>query len=339
MQATRYLVRKVILFMVISLDGFVGGPKGELDWEVRDEEVSRYLVGDLLSTGDALLLGRVLYQVFWQAWPAMASNPSSPKELVEFAHWIEDSPKIVFSTALREAEWKNSRVVSVFVQEYIPGDVTANHGFAAYFDPQSMPHCIVTYRRLSEWPRDSPGIASMAISVCEPELVELTTKFFSGLKFHGVVQAEFKRDPRDHRWKIMDVNPRAWASNRLATASGCNIPYAAYADYEGIPLQESYMRPQVRWVNFVDTAFAFLSRWRQSGLSLSDLRIPRSEKMTYAVFDWNDTKPFIWFLRNVGWASRLRSAVRSPSGWGEGKTASARVMVDAHGEAKLHSRQ
>jgi dihydrofolate reductase len=123
-QATRYLVRKVILFMVISLDGFIGGPKGELDWEVRDEEVSRYLVGDLLSTLDTLLLGRVLYQVFRQAWPAMASNPSSPKELVDFAHWIEDSPKIVFSTTLSEAEWKNSRLVSVKGDDDIREEVT-----------------------------------------------------------------------------------------------------------------------------------------------------------------------------------------------------------------------
>jgi predicted ATP-grasp superfamily ATP-dependent carboligase len=231
------------------------------------------------------------------------------------------------------------RGVSVFVQEYIPGDVTANHGFAAYFDRRSMPHCIVTYQRLSEWPRDSPGIASMAMSVSEPELAELGARLFSGLEFHGIVQAEFKRDSRDHKWKIIDVNPRAWTSNRLATASGCNIPYAAYAEYCGIPLQESYMRPQVRWVNFVDTAFDFLNRWRQGGLSLSDLRFPGREKVTYAVFDWNDPKPFVWFLRNIGWASRLGRAVRSQSGWGEEKTASDRAMLDAPGEAKLHSRQ
>src|ERR1700674_3497206 len=106
-------MRKVILFMAVSIDGFVGGPKGELDWEVRDEEVSRYLVTDLLSTVDTMLLGRLLYQGFEQAWPAMASNPSSPKDLVDFAHWIEDSPKIVFSKTLKNVAWRNSRLVSV----------------------------------------------------------------------------------------------------------------------------------------------------------------------------------------------------------------------------------
>jgi dihydrofolate reductase len=117
-------MRKVILFMVYSLDGFVGGPKGELDWESRDEEVSRQLVPEFLSTVDTMLLGRVLYQGFQQAWPAMAKNPASPKELVDFARWIEDTPKVVFSKTLGNVEWKNSRLVSVKSDDDIAKEVT-----------------------------------------------------------------------------------------------------------------------------------------------------------------------------------------------------------------------
>jgi len=109
--------------MVVSLDGFVGGPNGELDWEVRDEEVSKSLIGDLLATVDTMLLGRVLYQGFQQAWPAMASNPSSPKELVDFAHWIEDTPKVVFSKTLGKTEWQNSRLVSVKTDDDVEKEV------------------------------------------------------------------------------------------------------------------------------------------------------------------------------------------------------------------------
>ncbi len=114
----------MILFMVYSLDGFVGGSKGELDWESRDEEASRQLIPELLSTVDTMLLGRVLFQGFQQAWPAMASNPSSPKELVDFAHWIEDTPKVVFSRTLEKVEWKNSRLVSVKNDDDIAKEVT-----------------------------------------------------------------------------------------------------------------------------------------------------------------------------------------------------------------------
>ncbi len=109
--------------MVLSLDGFVCGPNDELDWEVRDEVVSRHLIPDLLSTVNTMVLGRVLYQGFEQAWPAMAKDPSSPKDLVDFAHWVEDSRKIVFSKTLETVGWKNSRLVSVKDDEDIVTEV------------------------------------------------------------------------------------------------------------------------------------------------------------------------------------------------------------------------
>jgi dihydrofolate reductase len=63
---------------------------------------------DLLTTVDTMILGRILYQGFQQAWPAVATTPSMPKELIDFAHWIEDSPKYVFSRSLDSLDWENS---------------------------------------------------------------------------------------------------------------------------------------------------------------------------------------------------------------------------------------
>lgn len=117
-------MRKVILFMVMSVDGFVAGADGKLDWENMDPEVSMYMIPELLGTVDTMLLGRVLYQGFSQAWPAMASNPKAPKELVDFAHWIENTPKIVFSKSLGDPGWKNARVVIAGSDEDIVNEVT-----------------------------------------------------------------------------------------------------------------------------------------------------------------------------------------------------------------------
>ncbi len=108
----------------MSLDGIISGPKGELDWaNMSDETIGRYLIPDLLTTVDTMVLGRVLYQGFQQAWPAMAKDPKSPKDLVEFAHWIEDSPKIVFSHTEQKLDWKNSRLVAVKSDDNITGEV------------------------------------------------------------------------------------------------------------------------------------------------------------------------------------------------------------------------
>lgn len=86
--------------MVISLDGFVGGPQSELDFEIRDEEIGRFLIPALLQNVDSMVMGHGLYKGFTQAWPAMAKDLNSPADLVEFAQGVENSPKYVFHTPL-----------------------------------------------------------------------------------------------------------------------------------------------------------------------------------------------------------------------------------------------
>jgi dihydrofolate reductase len=118
-------MRKVILFMHLSLDGFIARPNGEMDWAtMNDHEMGKYLIADLLSGVDSMLLGRVLYQGFEKTWPSVATSPSNPKELIDFAHWIEDSPKIVFSKTLERVEWKNSNLVKVKDNEGIAEEIS-----------------------------------------------------------------------------------------------------------------------------------------------------------------------------------------------------------------------
>lgn len=105
-------MRKVILTMHISLDGFVGGPNGELDWVTMSEEIDDSSLPELIERADTCLLGRVLYQGFYSYWPdAPAKNPNLSKSEVEFSKWIDQAHKVVFSTTLDKAEWNNSRLV------------------------------------------------------------------------------------------------------------------------------------------------------------------------------------------------------------------------------------
>jgi dihydrofolate reductase len=102
-------MRKVILFMHVSLDGFVCGPGDEMDWTTMDDDgIGAFLIPDLQNTVDTMLVGRKLYQGFEQFWPTVPENPGSKPELVAFAHWMADTPKLVFSNTLKEVKWKNS---------------------------------------------------------------------------------------------------------------------------------------------------------------------------------------------------------------------------------------
>ena len=62
-------MRKVILSNLVTLDGFFAGPNGELDWFIVDEEFNQY-ANDLLSKVDAILFGRLTYQLLADYWPA-----------------------------------------------------------------------------------------------------------------------------------------------------------------------------------------------------------------------------------------------------------------------------
>ena len=111
-------MRKVILSNSVTLDGFFEGPNKELDWHIVDEEGKEYAI-DLLGNVDALLFGRVTYQLMADYWPAAATNPSTPKSDLEIADKMNNLPKIVFSKTLQEVKWNNSRLVKENIAEEI----------------------------------------------------------------------------------------------------------------------------------------------------------------------------------------------------------------------------
>ncbi|MGP0017849.1 MAG: dihydrofolate reductase family protein [Candidatus Sulfotelmatobacter sp.] len=116
-------MRRIIWLVDMSLDGFMSGPKGELDWAAAqmDDEMWEGL-NELLRRVDAALFGRVTYQDFeryWRYWPGVPGTPASPKNELNFSRWIEATPKIVASTTLRELGWKNSTLLSGSVADGI----------------------------------------------------------------------------------------------------------------------------------------------------------------------------------------------------------------------------
>ena len=105
--------------MHMSLDGFVSGPGGELDWVgagIDDDELWEDIM-QLMSAADAALFGRVTYQMFEQYWPEVAANPARPNHERDFSRWINETPKIVCSRTLSKLTWGKSAVLSEEVAE------------------------------------------------------------------------------------------------------------------------------------------------------------------------------------------------------------------------------
>jgi dihydrofolate reductase len=97
-----------------SLDGFFEGPKKELDWHVVDEEFIRY-AGELLMSADALLFGRVTYQIMAEYWPTEAAKSYAPL----IADRMNTLKKYVFSPMLDKAEWQNSTIIGGNIGEAV----------------------------------------------------------------------------------------------------------------------------------------------------------------------------------------------------------------------------
>jgi dihydrofolate reductase len=114
-------VRKIIVSMRVTLDGFIAGLHGELDWmeEFFDEALANY-ESKLQKTVDTTLFGRETYQGFESYWPKVALDPASPRGLAEYAQQLNAMRKIVFSKTLSRAEWNNS----VLVREIDPEEIT-----------------------------------------------------------------------------------------------------------------------------------------------------------------------------------------------------------------------
>jgi dihydrofolate reductase len=109
-------MRKLIYSMGVSLDGFIAGPGGEIDWSAPDEELHRFHNEQTRELG-AQLCGRRLYEemVYWETADA---NPSATEVEREFARIWQDLPKIVFSATLERVEG-NARLATEGVAEEV----------------------------------------------------------------------------------------------------------------------------------------------------------------------------------------------------------------------------
>src|SRR5215208_1487069 len=99
-------MRKIILFNMVTVDGFIAGPKGNIDWHQVDDEFNEFALEQGQSAG-GLIFGRVTYQLMANYWPTPAAVQDDP----QVAAMMNAIPKIVVSRTLETAEWNNTRLL------------------------------------------------------------------------------------------------------------------------------------------------------------------------------------------------------------------------------------
>ena len=97
--------------MHVSLDGFVAGPNGEMDWIKVNEEIFDH-VGKRIRQSDTALYGRVTYQMMENYWPTAADKPNPTKHDIEHSKWYSKVHKVVLSKTLKNAGLTNTTIIS-----------------------------------------------------------------------------------------------------------------------------------------------------------------------------------------------------------------------------------
>ena len=111
-------MRKVVLFLHQSLDGYCATAKGGLEWIPHNEGFEKY-AERIVQTVGSPMYGRVTYELMKSYWPALLNDPSASEHNKEHAQWLDQVEKIVFSTTLVKQDWNNTTVISDNVEEAV----------------------------------------------------------------------------------------------------------------------------------------------------------------------------------------------------------------------------
>ncbi|MFJ6939609.1 dihydrofolate reductase family protein [Streptomyces sp. NPDC101132] len=110
-------MRKIIMMMSVSLDGYFEGPNREIDWHRVDDELHGHFNQRLRAMG-GFLSGRVTHELMAGFWPDADADPDAPAPVAEFAGIWRDMPKTVYSRTLERADWNTT-----VKREVVPAEV------------------------------------------------------------------------------------------------------------------------------------------------------------------------------------------------------------------------
>jgi D-aspartate ligase len=186
---------------------------------------------ELVDTAAPVVLKPAIKENFFYATGAKAWRANTKDELL---------------AAYRRAE----QVVAegeILVQEMIPGGGERQFAYCAFFN-QGGVVASMTVRRLRQHPSDFGRASTMVETIELPELEEPSVRFLRAIDYYGLVELEYKQDPRDGSYRLLDVNARTWGYHSLGPAAGVDFPYLLYRDQLGLPVETAHARPGVRWI-------------------------------------------------------------------------------------------
>jgi D-aspartate ligase len=207
-----------------------------------------------------------------------------PEHPVEFKRRFRRQAFRCDTLAELEDAYARTEEFGPIVQELVPGGDDTLYTVGSYLDRAGRPLAVFCGRKLRQTP---PGIGTCRVgeAVWVQEVVDDALRLLDASAYTGLSQVEFKRDPRDGRYKLMEINARLWQWHGLATACGVDLPRIAYADLTGAPTPDANMNGHGRC-------------WASTRLP-GERPAPQRPPYVDAVFALDDPRPGLVHLARV----------------------------------------
>jgi D-aspartate ligase len=142
------------------------------------------------------------------------------------------------------------KLEEIMIQEIIPGDGQHQFSYCAFFRDGSA-HSSLVARRERQHPREFGRAATYVESIDLPAIEELSERFLKAIDYYGLVEMEYKQDPRDGQYKLLDVNARTWGFHSLGFPAGVDFPYLLFADQVGEKIERCRGTAGIGWLRLL----------------------------------------------------------------------------------------
>lgn len=194
---------------------------------------------------------------------------------------------------------------NLIVQEVVPGGGESQYSYAALCrDGRSLASLVA--RRTRQFPRDFGQLSTYVETVDAPEIVEPAERLLAEIRFTGLAEVEFKRDPRNGTLKVLDINPRVWGWHTLSKRAGVDFPYLLWLLVRGEPVPPSRGRAGERWVHWTADLRLAIEEIFAGRISLRDYLRSIRGPVESAIFSWEDPLPGLLDLPLFAWAACKR---------------------------------
>lgn len=208
------------------------------------------------------------------------------------------------------AQFKEASAVippgNLILQEMVPGGGETQFSYAALCKNGSALASVVA-RRLRQYPKDFGQFSTFVETVDEPRVIEPAVRLLAATRFTGLVEVEFKQDPRNGQFKVLDINPRVWGWHTLSVRAGVDFSYLLWLLTRGEPVPRIHGRAGERWVYTTPDLRVAMEEILSGRFSLGSYLRSIRGPVESPIFAWDDPLPGLLDLPLVAYFTGKRA--------------------------------